>query len=382
MTSATDLKTYATSTIDFYTLLSLPVTFSQHELDRAWRRTALKYHPDKVGADLVAAEKFHLAQIGYDILSDPTVKTLYDNARNAREQKERARKMFEGERKRMREDLESREERGTKRAREEEDFEKELHRLAEDGRRRRREREAGRRREMMEEQAAANDGYGTTATTTTHPPVLQHPHATTVAELDRSIKVRWCPVPSFDLDKDRLTSLFSRFGKVESAFLMKSKTRRVGPSREKKEVATGVIVFTSVVSAHTAVMDAQKQTGPEWSCIEGVSWASDKEPAFLAEMKAASPSPSPRTPAKKVDATLSNGGSPESTKVDGGVRRVPSFASFSPAALSTPKALPLGSAGGSPSLEEFTMIRLREAEKRRLEAEIVRRDEEAGVSTC
>lgn len=375
MASATDLKAYATSTIDFYDLLSLPAAFSQHELDRAWRRTALKYHPDKVGTDIAAAEKFHLAQIGYDILSDSTVKTLYDNARNAREQKERARKMFEGERKRMREDLESREERGTKRAREEEDFEKELQRLAEDGRRRRRDREAGRRREMMAEEAAANDGSRTPPTATTQTAVPPHPPATSVAELDRSVKVRWYPSPSIPIDKDRLIALFSRFGKVESAFLMKTKTRRTGPLREKKEVATGIAVFASVVGAHTAVEDAKKQAGGEWGCIESVGWAGDREPDFLVEMKAAE-SPSPRTPVRKSDEGLTR-----STKLDGGLRKVPSFASFSPASFRTPKASPLGKAGGSPSLEEFTMIRLREAEKRRLEAEIVQSDQEAGVSS-
>ncbi|MCJ1394835.1 hypothetical protein MMC18_007715 [Xylographa bjoerkii] len=405
MASSTDLKDYATSTTDFYALLSLPPTFSQHDLNRAWRRTALKYHPDKVGAsDTAAAEKFHLAQIGFDIFQDPTIKTLYDNARNAREQKERARKMFEGERKRMREELEGREGRagfgkgmgagfGTKRGREEEDFEREVRRLAEDGKRRRQEREDVLRQDLRAEQeASANgtDGPQTPRKATTHTPIAQPPLATPVAELDRSVKVRW--LPSFtsstpSIDKATLTTLFSRFGKVESAFLMKTKTQRVGPSREKKQVATGVVVFASVVGAHSAIEDTKKQAGPEWECIESVGWAGNKEPEFVAEMRG-SVSPAPQTPVRKGAADFLNGGTPfdgtpgsvdrNQTPNGDGLRKVPSFASFSSAAFSTPQGSPLGKVG-SPSLEEITMIRLKEAEKRRLEAEITREDENADL---
>ena len=401
MSSSTDLKTYATSTTDFYALLSLSPTFSQHDLDRAWRRTALKYHPDKVGAsDVTAAEKFHLAQIGYDILSDPSIKALYDNARTAREQKEKARKMFEGERKRMREELEGREGRaglgagmGMKRGREEEDFEREIRRLAEDGKRRRREREDALRAEMRaeEEMAQSNglDGLGTQQVDTATETAIQTEPPAMVPELERSVKARWIPSTSLSIDKDKLVSLFSRFGIVESAFLLKTKTQRIGPSRDKKQVSTGVVVYTSVVGAHAAIEDAKKQAGEEWEIIESVRWAGNKEPDFVASISR-SGSPAPSTPMRKGVGDFLNGGIPSSaaeahgsqeehgnrpSEPDGeGLRKVPSFASFSSAAFSTPKGSPFGKVG-SPSLEEITMIRLKEAEKRRLKAEIQKADE-------
>ncbi|MCJ1317229.1 hypothetical protein MMC15_002552 [Xylographa vitiligo] len=408
MTSSADLKDYATSTTDFYALLSLPPTFSPHELNRAWRRTALKYHPDKVGAaDTAAAEKFHLAQIGFDIFQDPTIKTLYDNARNAREQKERARKMFEGERKRMREELEGREGKaglgkgarggvGVKRGREEEDFEREVRRLAEDGKRRRQEREEVLRQDLRAEQEAEANGPAgpqTPRMATASSSAPQPSVAAPVAELDRSVKVRWLPSATSSvspIDKDALATLFSRFGKVESVFLMKTKTQRTGPSREKKQVATGVVVFASVVGAHTAIEDAKKQVGPEWECVDSVGWAGNKEPDFVAEMRG-SVSPSPQKPIRKGAGDFLNGGTPAggtpvtTGKSTGGgapngegLRKVPSFASFSSAAFSTPQGSPLGKMG-SPSLEEITMIRLKEAEKRRLEAEITKEDEKADL---
>jgi len=384
MASTSDLKSYATSTHDFYALLSLSVTFSQPDLDRAWRRTALKYHPDKVGAaDTTAAEKFHLAQIGYDILSDPAIKSLYDNARTAREQKERARNLFEGERKRMRDDLEAREGKaaagngglGGKRGREEEEFEREVRRLAEDGKRRRLEREARLRKEMeMEMEKEAEAKQAEAQTTSPYPPA---PQPSAVPELDRSIKIRWINSPPLSITKATLPTLFARFGPIESAFILKTKPQRTGPSREKKPVTTGVVVYKSVVGAHAAIDATKKQSGGEWDLVQEVTWAANKEPDFITEMASRTASPAPATPVRKpLRDNVATGfpGSPAGLMGNGkgesaGVRKVPSFASFSSAAGKV----------GSPTLEEMTMIRLREAEKRRLEKEIRKAEAEEGL---
>lgn len=392
MASTSDLKSYATSTHDFYALLSLPATFSQPDLDRAWRRTALKYHPDKVGAaDTAAAEKFHLAQIGYDILSDPAIKSLYDNARTAREQKERARSLFEGERKKMRDDLEAREGKAAagsgglagKRGREEEDFEKEVRRLAEDGKRRRLEREERLRKEMEKEKETEAE-EAAAQPPSPYPPA---PHPSTVPELDRSIKIRWVNSSSLSITKATLPTLFARFGPVESAFLLRTKTQRIGPARDKKPVTTGVVVYKSVVGAHAAVDATKNQIGGEWDLVQEVTWAANKEPDFIAEMAARTASPAPATPVRKPlrdNAATGFPGSPAGSTGNGkgegaGVRKVPSFASFSPAAaFSTPRGSPAGKVG-SPTLEEMTMIRLREAEKRRLAKEIRRAEAEEGL---
>ena len=390
MASTSDLKSYATSTHDFYALLSLPATFSQSDLDRAWRRTALKYHPDKVGAaDIAAAEKFHLAQIGYDVLSDPSIRSLYDNARTAREQKERARKMFEGERKKMREDLE---------AREEEEFEVRVRRLAEDGKRRRLEREEKLRKEMEKEQAEEDEARkragdaGVYFEGTSTPLRQSQPQSTnltsSVTEIDRSIKVRWIDSTPSSISKETLTDLFTRFGPIESSFILKTKPQRIGPSRQKTPITTGVLVYTSVVGAHAAINDTKKQIGPPWDTIQEVTWAAGKEPGFIAEINARNgiasrdSSPAPVTPIRNSLRDNVTPGIPGPGTENGsaelgaaGVRKVPSFASFSSAAFGTPRGSPVGKVG-SPSLEEITKIRLREAEKKRLEAEIRKKEEQ------
>ncbi|KAI4124804.1 MAG: hypothetical protein LQ347_005590 [Umbilicaria vellea] len=397
-----DLKQYVTSDTDFYTLLGVTFETSQRDIDRAWRKTALKYHPDKVGADPIAKEKFHLAAIGYEILSDPTIKVLYDNARTARLQRQRQNELFAGKRRQMKEDLEMRE-RGVKRGRDEEEgdeekLEREIRRLAEDGKRRRREREELLRKEMRAEEEAttgAGANGGVTENTTSH---SKEPakEPTGVAEIDRTVKVRWPREGrGLSLEKDHLTSLFSVFGKVENAFLLKDKKQRIGEKKEKKIMATGVIVYTSVVGAHAAVEDVKKQEGAEWAIIESVYWAANKEPEFMngeIASEDATLSSAPTTPArggKSTDpAAFLNMGNGTSTPLESsqvrsdGLRKVPSFASFSSAAFTTPRGSPIGKGLGanSPSLEEITMIRLKNAEKKRLAAVIQRQDEEAAAA--
>ncbi|KAL8872826.1 MAG: hypothetical protein Q9174_001604 [Haloplaca sp. 1 TL-2023] len=381
-----DLKQYATSSTDFYALLDLTPSSSQRELDRQWRKTALKYHPDKVSVDDTSAkEKFHLAQIGYDLLSDPASKALYDNARNAREQRKRASELFEGRRREMRDDLEKRE-RGVKRSREEEGgeeerLERELRRLAEDGKRRRREREEGLRRDLEAERKAESEAV-------TSP---NGNGATGVSELDRTVKVRW-PVEgegSSITEKD-VTTLFSRFGKVENVTMLRPKELRLGKKKKKQMAAVCMVQYLSVVGAHAAVEDFPKQAGQEWRPFDSVSWAANKEPDFISSTNGSSAAASPSTPLRGTQSPASSFLKRDSSRPatptpagpihgngNNGPRKMPSISSFSSAAFSTPKGSPFGKGLGpnSPSLEEMTMIRLKNAEKKRLAEELARQDE-------
>lgn len=393
-----DLKIYATSDTDFYTLLGVTFETSQKDIDRAWRKTALKYHPDKVGNDPVAKEKFHLAQIGYDLLSDPASKALYDNARTAKLQRKRQNEAFEGRRRQMKDDLEARE-RGVKRPREEETgdeekLEREIRRLAEDGKRRRKEREDALRNDIQREA----EGGASAA----HTPGWSTPNGagaalspTGVSEIDRTVKVRW-PVEGTggSITADQVKTLFSRFGPIESADLLNPKMLRLGEKKKKQLAVVCMIQYKSVVGAHAAVEDFPKHDRPEWNAFDSVFWAANKEPEFInahQESRASTDSP-PSTPTpsgrSRTTFAFSGLGSQPSTPagaspVNGdGLKKKPSFASFSPAAFNTPKASPFGSRLGvnSPSLEEMTMIRLKNAEKKRLAAEIEREDREADAA--
>lgn len=367
-----DLKQHVNSSHDFYALLGVESTCADSELRRAYRKTALKYHPDKVGAnDQGAVEKFHLLQIAYDVLSDATTKELYDQVRRAREEKEKRRAEFKGQRKAMMEELEKRESGAFKRKRDEMDveqrLEREITRLAEDGKRRRKERAEQLRQEAlaMEEQ----DGRPEEA----FPPRATHD---SVSDIDRSVVFSF---PRNDktshMDKDHLTSLFSNFGVVEGVVLRERRMKPPG-AKHKQDYCSAVLIFQSIVGAHAAVSDFDKarEQDLDLQLIDAVGWAAGKEPEAVPKARPAPNDLTIGTPLVQSDSKItpnrnaSARGSPtDGAGADTGPRKVPSFSFKS----SLPKE-------GKPSVDELTMMRLKNAEKRRLE-EKIRRQEAAAA---
>ncbi|KAG9247283.1 putative Pre-mRNA-splicing factor cwc23 [Calycina marina] len=134
---------WTTSEVDFYELLGITLeAFSESELRRAYRKTFLKYHPDKLGKDFDPV-KYELFQAAHAVLKDAELKAKYDNHRNAKLLKQRANELFEGKRRQMKEDLEARERGDIQNAkRPREDHQAMLNKFAEEGRLKRAKREA------------------------------------------------------------------------------------------------------------------------------------------------------------------------------------------------------------------------------------------------
>lgn len=63
---------------DFYEVLGLSKGASDDEIKRAFRKLAMKYHPDKNPGDKEAEEKFKEINEAYAVLSDPEQKSKYD----------------------------------------------------------------------------------------------------------------------------------------------------------------------------------------------------------------------------------------------------------------------------------------------------------------
>mmetsp|Transcript_27784 Transcript_27784/g.64339 ORF Transcript_27784/g.64339 Transcript_27784/m.64339 type:complete len:378 (+) Transcript_27784:1006-2139(+) len=64
---------------DYYEVLSVERNASPEELKKAYRKIALKYHPDKNPNNKTAEEKFKEAAEAYGVLSNPTKRQRYDH---------------------------------------------------------------------------------------------------------------------------------------------------------------------------------------------------------------------------------------------------------------------------------------------------------------
>ena len=63
---------------DYYEVLGVEKSASADEIKKAYRKMAIKYHPDKNPGDKEAEEKFKEAAEAYDVLSNPEKKQRYD----------------------------------------------------------------------------------------------------------------------------------------------------------------------------------------------------------------------------------------------------------------------------------------------------------------
>ena len=63
---------------DYYEILSVPKNASQEEIKKAYRKLALKYHPDRNQGNKAKEEKFKEASEAYDVLRDSEKRSRYD----------------------------------------------------------------------------------------------------------------------------------------------------------------------------------------------------------------------------------------------------------------------------------------------------------------
>jgi len=63
---------------DYYQVLDVPRSASDAEIKKAYRRLAMKYHPDRNPSDREAEERFKEAKEACEVLSDPQKRAAYD----------------------------------------------------------------------------------------------------------------------------------------------------------------------------------------------------------------------------------------------------------------------------------------------------------------
>lgn len=173
MSSTDDLSIYATSPVDFYDLLSLSPTATELQIRSAFRKTSLRYHPDKVGATTENVDKFLLVKTALDVLSDPKIRALYDQTREAKQRRQVESEKLDVGRRKMVSELEKRERdakrpvgigvMGVKRGRDgkeespEQKLEREIRRIAGENRRKKEAMLERKERERLEEEERLAD---------------------------------------------------------------------------------------------------------------------------------------------------------------------------------------------------------------------------------
>lgn len=71
---------------DYYEILEVSKTATAEEIKKAYRKVALKYHPDRNQGDKAAEEKFKEAAEAYEVLSDSQKRAQYDQFGHAASQ--------------------------------------------------------------------------------------------------------------------------------------------------------------------------------------------------------------------------------------------------------------------------------------------------------
>ena len=63
---------------DYYEVLGVEKSADQEAIKKAYRKLAVKYHPDRNPGDKTAEEKFREATEAYEVLSDAEKRPIYD----------------------------------------------------------------------------------------------------------------------------------------------------------------------------------------------------------------------------------------------------------------------------------------------------------------
>ena len=221
----TEIKNKELLEKDLYKLFEIEETSTVEQIKKAYRKRALELHPDKNLANKEEAEK-NFVELGkaFEILADKSARAAYDAVRRARREKVKRDEQLDDKRRKLKEQLESREQAAREKAmkqtsdmrrnKEDETLSKEIERLRREG-----------SKLLEEEMNFINEQLRMEKKRSTQDiPAAKPAKVDQVQQLTR-IKISW-PSKSSEkkLDDDLLHYLFSKYGEIDVLVVSKKST--------------------------------------------------------------------------------------------------------------------------------------------------------------
>ncbi|KAF8503895.1 DnaJ-domain-containing protein [Hysterangium stoloniferum] len=348
--------------VNAYEILDIKIEATETEIKKAYRQRSLKVHPDRHPNNPDAAKLFHELNQAYELLLDVTRRAALDaKLRKKIAQKARYEK-FDIKRKGMQAELDEAE-RAAKRSKQdkgkkERERREEAERIQEEGRRMREDRENALKEKEIEKKTKEKEA-------------AKAFELESLGPLDTTVRVKY-PLSKYPslITPASLAILFSAYGTIDEATIVLSmKPSKKAPNKPPK-FATALIHFAKLGEAHAAVC----ASGLESKGLKDVevSWAGGQEPAVLANFKQKSQvnHASMREadlPPPTASATTTFAGNSSSF--------APSFVSFPFISTLFLQTATVPTPAPGLDYESITLMRLRQAERDRLEREI--REQEA-----
>ncbi|KAF7325809.1 J domain-containing protein [Mycena kentingensis (nom. inval.)] len=346
-----------------YDLLGLSTECTEQDIRTAYRQTSRKVHPDRNRNDPEAARKFHELTQAQELLLDPLRRLALDAKIRAKNARDARFKSYDTKRKNMVTELEERE-RAFKKAKVDQEAEQlrrqeENEKIKDAGRRMREERE----NEFRQKEAAAR-----------MPVDAEEEEAPSLDEHDTTVRVKFklSTYPNLATPA-ALSDLLRPFGATDvDSIVVSAKPPKKSPDKLPK-FATALVPFKQIGDAFAAVC----ASGRADRGLDGVEigWVGGKEPEILGWLKRtgklfSQPQPS-ASAASPQTAQLPQSAASMSSAGSSSV--FSSFPSSFPDLSPTPTPVTPGL-----DYEALTLMRLRQAERERLEREILEQEAAEG----
>lgn len=232
--------------LDLYLLLHISHEASEKDIKKAYRKKALKCHPDKNPDDPNAALLFHQLQEALAVLTDTAARKAYDNVLKARKANELRNRQLDEKRKRLKDQLEARESEAAKEVKQksydkksdEDKLAAEIERVMKEGRK---ELEAEQERLQDLIQKEKNDKNEKSSKSTNFE-----------TEASTKLKVRWKSIDNKIQSSDNLytveslKSIFSKYGDVSVVIISESSSAAKGSALIEMAARTSAEMASSI----------------------------------------------------------------------------------------------------------------------------------------